>query len=314
MAVFGLCYGAFCWMQNDAGDLKAYILAERTAMLAVLFLPLTMFPPVSGAYRQALATRSYFFLANWTWYEWLGLIAPMVLLWGMQRVARAQDLCVLQRMCGALLWFGSLFLGASLIVSVPPGMARFAELQPMRYLHLLYILMFVFIGGLLAQFVLKKHVWRWIALLLPLCAVMFFAQRRLLPATPHIEWPEASSPNPWVQAFVWVRENTPVNAYFALNPDHMGLPGEDQHGFRAIAERSMLADRIKDSGAVTMFPAIAETWEEQTLAQEQPETSPADFQKLKRTFGVDWVVLETPGVQGLDCPYRNRSVLVCRLD
>jgi len=29
---------------------------------------------------------------------------------------------------------------------------------------------------------------------------------------------------------------------------------DDQHGFRAIAERSRLADAVKDSGAATMFP------------------------------------------------------------
>jgi hypothetical protein len=28
---------------------------------------------------------------------------------------------------------------------------------------------------------------------------------------------------------------------------------------------------------------------------------------------VDWVVLEVPGVAGMDCPYRNRAVLVCEI-
>jgi hypothetical protein len=44
-----------------------------------------------------------------------------------------------------------------------------------------------------------------------------------------------------------------VDAYFALDPEHMRLPGEDQHGFRAIAEHSMLADRVKDSGLSPCF-------------------------------------------------------------
>jgi len=38
----------------------------------------------------------------------------------------------------------------------------------------------------------------------------------------------------------------------------MNSQGEDEHGFRALAERSMLADRVKDSGAVTMFPRLAD--------------------------------------------------------
>ena len=41
---------------------------------------------------------------------------------------------------------------------------------------------------------------------------------------------------------------------FALDPRYMALPGEDQHGFRVIAQRSALADAVKDSGAATMFP------------------------------------------------------------
>jgi len=34
----------------------------------------------------------------------------------------------------------------------------------------------------------------------------------------------------------------------------MDLPGEDEIGFRARAQRSMLADAVKDKGATTMFP------------------------------------------------------------
>ena len=55
-----------------------------------------------------------------------------------------------------------------------------------------------------------------------------------------------------MQAFFWVRNNTPVDTVFALDPAHMKIPGEDSNGFRAISQRSMLADSVKDSGAVTM--------------------------------------------------------------
>jgi hypothetical protein len=54
---------------------------------------------------------------------------------------------------------------------------------------------------------------------------------------------------------------------FALDPRYMALPGEDQHGFRAIAQRSALADAVKDSGAASMFPALAAPWTEQLNAQ-----------------------------------------------
>ena len=66
---------------------------------------------------------------------------------------------------------------------------------------------------------------------------------------------------------VSIRTNTPEDAYFAMNPLAMQLLGEDEHGFRAIAQRSLLADSVKDSAAVSMFPAIAEEWQDQVNAQ-----------------------------------------------
>jgi hypothetical protein len=318
MAVFGLSYALLLWwLARGQRKFPASIDGAQPSLslLPLLLFPFGLFPPVTGAYREVLQTRSYFFLLRWEWYEWLGILAPMALLWWFRRIARQQSLPVLKLLCGALLWFGGLFLAASLVISVPPGMARFAELQPMRYLHLLYILLFVIGGGLLGQFVLKNHAWRWLLWFVPLCAGMTIAQRQLFPATPHVEWPNATSPNDWVQAFTWIRQHTPSNAYIALNPDHMDLPGEDQHGFRAIAERSMLADRVKDSGAVTMFPALADTWRGQVRAQEGWKNFQlADFRRLKNEFGVDWIVLELPGLAGMDCPYRNHAVMVCRIE
>src|ERR1019366_3405227 len=63
--------------------------------------------------------------------------------------------------------------------------------------------------------------------------------------------------NSWVEAFEWIRSHTPQDAYFALDPDSTRLPGEDDHGFRAISQRSMVADNWTDSGVVSMFPALA---------------------------------------------------------
>jgi len=166
---------------------------------------------------------------------------------------------------------------------------------------------------MLAEHVLAPKWWRWLVFV-PLCAGMYYAQRQLFPATPHIEWPGRQTRNPWMVAFLWVRGNTPVNACFALDPEHMRLPEEDQHGFRAVAERSMLADRVKDSGAVTMFPALARTWLDQVSAQQGwKDFGAEDFARLHQRFGVDWVVLQAPGVGGMDCPYRSGVLLVCRM-
>jgi hypothetical protein len=280
---------------------------------ALLLIP--FFPPVTDAYREVLRSRSYFFLLQWEWYEWVGIFAPLVVFWWFARIARARKLLLLETLCKVSIIFGVLFFVAGLIITVPASMANFAELQPMRSLHLLYILLFVFGGGLLSEFVLKNHVWRWMALFVPLCAGMYYAQIQLFPASRHLELPGLSPKNDWVDAFLWIRAETPVSAYFALDPDHMEIEGEDQHGFRALAERSMLADKIKDSGAVTMFPALADTWRYQTQAQAGWKAFQAyDFLRLKEKFGVDWVVEVRPAATGLDCPYQNGTVAVCRID
>jgi hypothetical protein len=185
----------------------------------------------------------------------------------------------------------------------------------MRSLYLLYILLILFSGGLLAEYVLRDRVWRWLALFVPLSAGMFVAQRALFPASAHMEWPGAAPRNPWVQAFVWIRQNTPRDAIFALDPAFMHVPGEDENGFRDIAQRSRLADEVKDSGVVTMFPPLADEWLQQVQAQKGWRgLQLPDFQRLQAEYGVSWVVLQPPGVSGLECPYQNDVVLVCKLN
>lgn len=279
-----------------------------------MLLPLGIsFDPPSQAYLQAMRYHSFHFLLHWAWYEWLGIVAPLVVFWLLARWARAKKLGDLGLLCRALVVYGSVYFIAALIVSIPARLESIARLQPLRGLHLLYILLVLFGGGFLGEQVLKARVWRWVALFVPLCAGMFMAQRALFPASDHIEWPGVTPKNLWAQAFLWVRDNTPTTALFALDPLHMQIPGEDMHGFRVIAERSMLADAVKDSGAVSMFPPLAEKW----LAQVQAQTNwkqfhLEDFQRLQTAYGVDWVVVQQP-VTGLECPYQNSSVLVCSL-
>jgi hypothetical protein len=144
---------------------------------------------------------------------------------------------------------------------------------------------------------------------------MAVAQLKLFPASRHLELPWKQPHNSWVEGFDWIRTHTRQDAYFALDPDYERLPGEDIHGFRAIAQRSMLADNGKDSGAASMFPALAREWKEQVDARRGwKEFQRLDFLRLKARYGVDWVVLQQPGARGLNCPYENERVLVCRID
>jgi len=307
MVIFGISYVIPLWLYRSYGDNRI----SRTT--AFLLIPLSLFPSVSNAYREVLDAHSYFFFLQWHWYEWLGAFAPLTLLWCFHHIAQRQQLKMLGLVCRSLIVFGLVFFLAALLVSIPSLMS-FARLQPMRCLQLIYILFFLIAGGLLGQFWLKNHVAKWILLFLPICTGMFFAQRQLFPATAHIEWPGKASANEWVKAFSWARDHTPLEAFFALNPQYMNLPGEDQHGFRAVAERSRLADRVKDSGAVSMFPALAGTWSVQVKALDGWKTfRREDFLRLRNQFGVSWVVLEQPGLAGFPCPYSNSAVLVCEI-
>jgi len=284
-----------------------------TALASILALPL--FPTVSPAYRHVLETRPYFFLTNWAWYEWLGLLAPFAILAWMAWLGKRKNLGATELLCKTLIVFEAAFFVVALFVSIPGNFDNFAELQPARSLHLLYILMFLIGGGLLGKYVLRNRPLRWALLFVPICAVTVMAEKATFPATPYVEWPGAAPRNPWVQAFEWVRLNTPEYAYFAMDPVAMQLPGEDQHGFRAIAQRSLLADDVKDSGAVSMFPRLAEEWTAQVQAQRGwKQFRIENFQNLRARYGVNWVVLEQPGVAGLTCPYQNGRVLVCKIE
>lgn len=307
MSVFAFSYCAvvLCTKEFD----------RRFAGLACLLPFGVSFEPPSQAYHYVALSHSYFYLLQWHWYESLGVVAPMALLWWFSRIARSRQLHNLDLLCRALIVYEFIYVLAGVLLSIPARFESLARLQPMRSLYLLYVLFFLFAGGLLGEYVLKNRVWRWAALFVPLCAGMFLAQRALFPASAHVEWPGAAPKNQWVQAFEWIRTNTPGDAVFALDPFHMQIPGEDANGFRAIARRSMLADAVKDSGAVTMFPPMAEEWLKQVQSQSGWKKFQAqDFRRLRTEFGVTWVVLQQPGVAGLGCPYQNAAVLVCQVN
>jgi hypothetical protein len=281
----------------------------------LLALPFAvLFKAPSAAYDLVAAGHRYQFLTRWTWYELLGAIAPPFISWGFARIARARRLRNLEMLSWCMAAYGSIYLVLGLIVSAPHRFEVLSLMQPMRSLQFLYILMLLFGGGLLGRYVLRNQPWRWAALFIPLSAGMCYAQRSLYPATQHIEWPGARSRNPWAQAFTWVRENTPDQAVFAIDPHYMDLRGEDSQGFRAIAERSQLADDGKDSGVVELFPQIGDSWLAQVRAQNGIETFSLDeFKRLERDYGASWVVLRQTGRSDLDCPYRNSAARVCRL-
>ena len=291
-----------------------YLEPKVTAAGALLAFGISLAAP-SEAYHQAALRHAAHYVIHWPWYGWVGILAPAGAFYGFGRVARARRMPNVELLCRSLAPFVLIFLLGALILDIPRRFEALARFQPLRSLHLAYVLLVLLMGGMAGQFLLKRSVARWVLLFVPLCAGMAYVQFRLFPDTAHIEWPGVRNQNEWVQAFEWIRQNTPTDAYFTLDPLHMELPGEDEHGFRAIAERSMLADMVKDSGAAVMFPPLAEEWWEQVSALRGWQGFQADdFLKLRRRFAVNWAVLEQPGVPGLVCPYQNRSVQVCRLE
>jgi len=275
------------------------------------------------AWRLAMGTRHYIFLSRWEWYEWLGAIAPPLLLawcwqWAKHRSASNPARANLARLAGALVAYSIFQLAFAIVVAATPALVRLLPLQPMRFLHLVYLLGSLIAGGLLGEFLLRKVAWRWALAFVPLAFVLFLSQRSIFPATPHLELPGISdgahSSNPWLQSFAWIARNTPANAYFALDPGYMELHGEDYHGFRALAQRSILADSMKDSAVAMQVPRLAPVWLEQVTALQGFQTfQPADFARLQQNFGVTWTILPADRNLGFDCPYRNAAVQVCRL-
>ena len=305
-------------MRERRGRMGAAVREQGTAAAALASLPhiLATFSwgPASGPYREALLSRTFFFAWAWTWYEWLGILAPLLLLLALSRLRRPWLRPLAAELCRALVVLGVLSTAVFLLLSSTADFDSFVRLQPMRSFHLVYLFMFLLLGGLAGETVLKDKAWRWLLLFVPISAGMYLVDRHVYPGSDHLELPGRSSKNEWVEAFRWVRSSTPTDAVFALPPQYLLLPGEDRHGFRAIAERSMTADSVKDSGVVSVFPQAAEEWwQERQLTLGWERWSSSDFEALRARSPVTWVVVGMRQASGLQCPYRNASVAVCRL-
>ena len=270
--------------------------------------------PAQEPYRQTLYSRTFLFAWAWGWYEWVGVLAPLAILFALTRLRIPALTPIASRLARALFILGIVSTAAFLLFSSSPIFDNFVRLQPMRSFQLIYIVMFVLLGGLVGEYLLQEKTWRWLLLFVPIAIGVFCVDRSVYPASRHLELPGRPEANPWSQAFRWVRENTPQDAVFALPPRYMLIPGEDVHGFRAIAERSMLADWVKDSGVASVFPQLAPEWaRDQQLTQGWDTYKAADFNALATRSPVTWVIVQPMQAAGLDCPYHNAAAYVCRL-
>lgn len=270
--------------------------------------------PAAPDYHMVLEMRPFLDLRLWRWWEWIGVMSPLGFFAWSSRVEIRGASTLYSVVARAAFIFGLLSTCVGLLISSGPRFENLLRLQPMRCFHLIYTLFFLMLGGLLGEYLLRERRWLWIAVFSSVAIAIFLAQRNAYAYSPHVEWPGAPPRNNWVSAFLWIRQNAPKDAIFALDPGYILARGEDEHGFRAIAQRSMLADEVKDSGVVSLFPPLAQEWyREQQALSGWKSFQLKDFQRLAREYPVSWVVVEGAPAAGLDCRYHNPAVSVCRI-
>jgi hypothetical protein len=286
------------------------VFAMGWLLSAVIFIA-THPADASLAYHRAALSRSYFFLSSWRWYEYPGLVIPLVLLgfagfrsrlpWPARAVAMSAALA------------GSWALVTSLCFVHRSGSLLLARIQLLRAFHLVYIAGVLLAGGMLGRWT-RQHMRAMAVLCLLVSGAVFTGQRLTYPESNHVEWPGIEPRNLWREAFLWIRNNTPGDAIFALDNDYIESPGEDAQGFRATAERSTVADWFKDGGIASNFPDAAALWWQGSTATGRLNQA-SDEQRLARLqpLGVTWIVLPVEAKTGFPCPFTNARVRVCRI-
>src|SRR6185312_14452153 len=173
---------------------------ERVPALAsaILVLPKQFcFSPARGPYREALFSRDYFFLYNWSWYHWLGLAGPLVFLVWFCRVNLRGTRPAFKEISFALIPFGLLSIAAAALLCSTPDLQMFVRLQPLRSYDLVYLIFVLLLGGVAGEFLAKGRWWVVAMVLLPLLVGMYAAARRTYPHSAQIELPSSTSSNPW---------------------------------------------------------------------------------------------------------------------
>src|SRR5262249_17879590 len=71
---------------------------KQVAMAAVFPLGLTLDPPPKS-YHFAAQIHSFHYITRWQWYEWLGALAPIAILWWFSKIAERQGWDNLRLLC-----------------------------------------------------------------------------------------------------------------------------------------------------------------------------------------------------------------------
>ena len=317
MAGYGVTFvAAMMWLRFGpfrSSVVRLVFLLGAAVVLAALVQILA--PPEPMVFARVALTRSYWYLSQWQWFEVIGLVAPAAIL---LRVFRSSLLPGLRPLLGTALAVAASAVVVSLLFArqtlSPSGVAH---LQPLRLFQLVYFVLILTLGALLGRFVLRKRRWAWVAAAIVLGTPVTVPSLLTFSHSRHLELPLKAlgqSPNRWVEAFSWVRQNTPQDALFALDANYISAADEDAQSFRAIAERSALPDYSKDGGETAVNPQLSKAWAVGVDAQQSLSSrdDPERDERL-RSLGVTWLVLHSDAVTDAACAYNNGTVKVCRL-
>lgn len=289
----------------------AFVMLGLCAIIAAL-------SPMEGGVAYTLAqTRSYWYLSQWQWFEWVGIIAPPVLLWWIFLRPKLAFCATQQQLALATITIFALASAVSVALVHPASHhLLLARMQPLRMLQMAYLAFLLLIGARLAQWCVRGATHRAVtaAALLIASIALVEMQRELYPASTHIELPTLGPRNPWAQAFLWLRNNTPPDAVIAIDPFYTAAPFADAQNARAISQRNVLPDFSKDGGVASVQTGLGPQWQSAVAAQTGIETMPDSVRIARLTpFAANWIVLRAHSETALPCPYRNGVVKVCGL-
>jgi hypothetical protein len=315
MAAYLVFLGGVLWMVERYAPATAQP-ARAAASVFLGFVPVGFhLAAAQGAYREALYSRDFYFLSTWTWYHWLGLIAPLGFLAWFARGGLRGTTPAFARLSFAIIPFGAIAIVAGAVISSTHRLDMYARLQPLRCFHLITLVFMLYFAGVLGEYLAKGRAWVIPVILVPLAAGMFVVDYETYPLSQHIEWPgETTSSNAWVNTLLWIRQNTPADAVFAVDSGYFRDPDVDSHGFRATSERATLADYNKDGGVVAIFPNLADDWKQQSNATSGLNHFTAqDFTRLAHRYPVTWTAIHGSAPGGMDCPYQESGYAVCKI-
>jgi len=313
-------YAACCVVLLVCGSISNRVLRTiafaASALFALLLATLVnlLTPSQPHGYSAVALSRNYWYLSNWHWYEIAGVVAPLLLLWGI-----ARNTTILNErgrwLADMGVFAGLIGLEVSLAFAHQSALNYFvAMLQPLRIFHMVYIVMMLLAGAMLANVFLKREPVRWAATFLVLGGLMFFVQVQTFPHSSHIELPGRWPSNEWERGFVWIRDNTPPEATFALDANYIDSVGEDAQNFRAIAERSSLPDYTKDGGIAAIDPSLTSEWTRGEAVLAGLATMSDDQRRARLGQAhVQWLVLPGSSATTWVCPFQNGAMKVCRV-